>query len=324
MAPQAIMRKERMEDIYDIKEELGRGHFAVVKKCVCKSSNDDVAGKFIKVKKTRASRQGAERAIIEREAEILQMINCDKVMKLYDVFDLGSEIVLVMELLTGGELFDKLCEEDYLTEEQACDYTKQVVQGMAYLHSKNIMHLDIKPENIVLKSPDSTEIKLVDFGLAQLWSPDKEIKEMMGTAEFVAPEIVNYEKIGLCTDMWAVGVLAYILLSGESPFLGDDNQETFQNIAKADYEFDEEIFEDISEDAIDFVKGLLIKNPGKRTTAQDCLSHEWIKPKTNKFQMVRVIIKTTRLKAFVARRKWQESLKKMKAISAFQSAFNKD
>lgn len=320
MAPQAnLFRNERLESVYDIKEELGRGHFAVVKKCKCIETNTECAAKFITVKKSRVSRCGASRDIIKREVEILQSIDCDKVMQLYDVFDLGTEIVLVMELLNGGELFEKLCEEDYLTEAQACGYMKQVVQAMDYLHKNNIMHLDIKPENIVLKSADSPEIKLVDFGLAQVWSPDKEIKEMMGTAEFVAPEIINYEMIGLYTDMWAVGVLAYILLSGESPFLGDTNQETYENICQVQYDIEEdEYFDEISDDAKNFVRELLVKQPSKRITAKDCLTHPWIKPKVNRFEAISVIIKTKRLKAFVARRKWQETMKKMKAVSAFQ------
>lgn len=317
MGPNQQVSKETLEDIYDVETELGRGQFAVVKKCLSKENNNYVAAKFIQIKKTKASRKGLSREMIEREAGILKMIDHRKIIKLHDVFDLGTEMVLVLELLCGGELFEVLCEEDYLTETKACGYMKQVLEAMVYLHDKNIMHLDIKPENIVLKSKDSTEIKLVDFGLAQVAKPGQEIKEIMGTAEFVAPEIINYETIGFYTDMWAVGVLGFILLSGDSPFLGDDSQETFANICKADYDFEDEYWDELSDDAKQFIEKLLIVTPRKRNTAKVCMEHQWIKLMSTSSTEKDTVIQTTRLKAYVAKRRWQESKLKMKALAAF-------
>ncbi|XP_066919547.1 uncharacterized protein [Clytia hemisphaerica] len=310
--------EEKLEDVYDIKEELGRGQFAVVKRCLSKDTSEAVAAKFVKVKRTKSSRNGLDRKLIEREAGILNSLQHEKVLKLFNVFDLGAEMCLVLELLSGGELFDKISEQEYLTEVEAACYMKQVLQGIDYLHKNNIVHLDIKPENIVLKEKYGTDIKLVDFGLAQIVKPGDEIREMMGTPEFVAPEVINYDCIGLYTDMWAIGVLAYILLSGCSPFLGDDNQETYDNICRVDYHFDEEYFDTISEDAKLFVQELLIKNPKKRNTADDCLDHPWIRSMAQfRSREDSSIIQTARFKAFVARRRWQQSFQKMKAITRF-------
>ncbi|XP_057305581.1 5'-AMP-activated serine/threonine-protein kinase catalytic subunit alpha-like isoform X1 [Hydractinia symbiolongicarpus] len=317
-------RKEKIENFYDIKEELGRGQFAVVKKCISKETNEEVAAKFIKLKRTRTSKAGLSREMIEREASILNLLSHDKVIKLYDVFDLGPEIVLVLELLSGGELFDKICELEYLTELDACCYMKQVLEAIEHLHDSSIVHLDIKPENIVLKSSDKTDIKLVDFGLAQKLEPGKDLREMMGTPEFVAPEVINYETIGFYTDMWAIGVLAYILLSGCSPFLGDDNQETYANIVEVDYHFDEEYFDKISDDAKLFVSELLIKRPSKRSTVKDCLTHPWLLTISGpRKRQDSSIIATGRFKAFVARRRWQQSFQKLNAITRFSKFLRK-
>lgn len=317
-------RKEKIENFYDIKEELGRGQFAVVKKCISKETNEEVAAKFIKLKRTRTSKAGLSREMIEREASILNLLSHDKVIKLYDVFDLGPEMVLVLELLSGGELFDKICELEYLTELDACCYMKQVLEAIEHLHDSSIVHLDIKPENIVLKSSDKTDIKLVDFGLAQKLEPGKDLREMMGTPEFVAPEVINYESIGFYTDMWAIGVLAYILLSGCSPFLGDDNQETYANIVEVDYHFDEEYFDKISDDAKLFVSELLIKKPSKRSTVKDCLTHPWLLTISGpRKRQDSSLIATGRFKAFVARRRWQQSFQKLNAITRFSKFLRK-
>ncbi|XDV46789.1 hypothetical protein PO909_016626 [Leuciscus waleckii] len=154
---------------------------------------------------------------------------------------------------------------------------RQILEGVAFLHRRNVVHLDLKPQNILLTSESPLgHIKVVDFGLSRLVSSSHEIREIMGTPEYVAPEVLNYEPISTATDMWSIGVLVYVMLTGISPFLGDDKQETFLNISQINVSYTEEEFETLDESAIGFIKSLLIKEPESRATAEDCLKHQWL------------------------------------------------
>ncbi|XP_051484216.1 death-associated protein kinase 2 isoform X2 [Apus apus] len=197
-----------------------------------------------------------------------------KQQKVEDVYEIGEELGRV----SGGELFDFLAQKESLSEEEATRFIKQILDGVNYLHSKKIAHFDLKPENIMLldKNIPIPHIKLIDFGLAHKIEDGVEFKNIFGTPEFVAPEIVNYEPLGLAADMWSIGVITYILLSGASPFLGETKQETLANITAVNYEFDEEFFSNTSDLAKDFIRKLLVKDTRKRLTIQEALSHPWI------------------------------------------------
>uniref|UniRef100_H2YD11 non-specific serine/threonine protein kinase n=1 Tax=Ciona savignyi TaxID=51511 RepID=H2YD11_CIOSA len=272
-------RQDNVEDFYDITEEIGSGQFAVVRKCVEKATNKVFAAKFIKKRRARSSRRGVTKEDIEREVNILSNVEHDNILNLYEVFESNSEVVLVLEMVAGGELFDFLAERECLSEAEAIVFLNQILSGMDYLHDRNIAHFDLKPENIMLynKCEDPHRIKLIDFGLAHQIEPGKEYKNMHGTPEFVAPEIIAFESIGLPADCWSIGVITYILLSGCSPFLGDDKSETFENITRVDYDFDDEYFDGTSDLAKDFIQQFLIRDPRKRLTVKDSLSHPWIK-----------------------------------------------
>lgn len=142
------------------------------------------------------------------------------------------------------------------------NYIRQICEGLRYMHENNIVHLDIKPENVMFSSKRSNDIKLIDFGLATTLNPKESVKVTTGTAEFAAPEIVKQDCVGFYTDMWAVGVLSYVLLSGLSPFGGETDQETLKNVVAADWNFDAEGFRSVSDEAKDFIKRLLIREPG--------------------------------------------------------------
>nr|XP_033812863.1 death-associated protein kinase 3 [Geotrypetes seraphini]XP_033812864.1 death-associated protein kinase 3 [Geotrypetes seraphini]XP_033812866.1 death-associated protein kinase 3 [Geotrypetes seraphini] len=272
-------KQGNVEEHYDMGEELGSGQFAIVRKCREKRTNVEYAAKFIKKRRLSSSRRGVSREEIEREVDILREIQHPNIITLHDIFENKTDVVLILELVSGGELFDFLAEKESLTEEEATQFLKQILDGVQYLHSKRIAHFDLKPENIMLldKNSPSPRIKLIDFGIAHKIEAGNEFKNIFGTPEFVAPEIVNYEPLGLEADMWSIGVITYILLSGASPFLGETKQETLTNISGVNYDFDEEYFSNTSELAKDFIRRLLVKDPKKRMTIDQSLEHSWIK-----------------------------------------------
>ncbi|XP_059419391.1 death-associated protein kinase 3-like [Carassius carassius] len=304
----AGFRQEDVELYYEMGEELGNGQFAIVRKCKEKSTGTEYAAKFIKKRRLSSSRRGVSREEIEREVNILREIQHSNIVTLHDIFENKTDVVLILELVSGGELFDFLAEKESLTEEEATQFLKQILDGVHYLHSKRIAHFDLKPENIMLldKNVLNPRIKLIDFGIAHQIKDGNEFKNIFGTPEFVAPEIVNYEPLGLEADMWSIGVITYILLSGASPFLGETKQETLTNISAVNYDFDEEYFSNTSELAKDFIRRLLVKDPKKRMTIEDSLQHPWIKvikrrnvrPEECERKTERRRLKTTRLKEY--------------------------
>ncbi|XP_059950571.1 death-associated protein kinase 3 isoform X1 [Mesoplodon densirostris] len=291
----STFRQEDVEDHYEMGEELGSGQFAIVRKCRQKGTGKEYAAKFIKKRRLSSSRRGVSREEIEREVNILREIRHPNIITLHDIFENKTDVVLILELVSGGELFDFLAEKESLTEDEATQFLKQILDGVHYLHSKRIAHFDLKPENIMLldKNVPNPRIKLIDFGIAHKIEAGNEFKNIFGTPEFVAPEIVNYEPLGLEADMWSIGVITYILLSGASPFLGETKQETLTNISAVNYDFDEEYFSNTSELAKDFIRRLLVKDPKKksnsagsmepsftqrrRMTIAQSLEHSWIK-----------------------------------------------
>ncbi|XP_059159950.1 death-associated protein kinase 1-like isoform X2 [Physella acuta] len=303
-------KKESLEENYEIGEDIGSGHFAVVRKVTNKKTNHAYAAKYIR-KRRGGGRKGAKMEDIHKEINILRQLNHKNIISLYDVYETNQEVILILELVTGGELFDYISEKDHLGEEEASAFIAQILHGVKHLHDNNIAHLDLKPENIMLLSRSSHSIKLIDFGLAQKITEKDDIRALMGTAEFVAPEVVSYDSLSLATDMWSIGVITYILLSGASPFLGDDQQETYHNITAVNYQFDKEYFANTSELAKDFIRKLFVKNPRKRATVDECLNHPWIKPKEKIEAMERksAVININNFKAFMARKRWKQSMR---------------
>ncbi|XP_054286268.1 death-associated protein kinase 1-like [Macrosteles quadrilineatus] len=264
------------EESYDVFEELGKGHFAVVKRCVHKSSGNQFAGKFIRKKRVC---RGVPMEDIQREIDTLMQLNHSNVIRLHEVIDTGQTVILLLELVSGGELFDFVTEHQHLSESQTIHITRQILEAVQHMHSLHIAHLDLKPENILLMEKTSLPtIKVIDFGLSQKLDSVSEIKTVFGTPEFVAPEVVNFETLSLATDMWAIGVITYILLSGLSPFLGEDKQQTYTNVSTGSYTFEHKAFSEISSLAKDFIAKLLKKSPRERNTVVQCLKHHWIQP----------------------------------------------
>ncbi|XP_069481814.1 death-associated protein kinase 1 [Ambystoma mexicanum] len=320
-----VFRQENVEDYYEIGEELGSGHSAVVRKCLEKSTGVQYAAKFIKKRRTKSSRRGVTREDIDREVSILKEIKHPNVITLHEVYENKADVILILELVAGGELFDFLAEKESLTEEEGTEFLKQILNGVHYLHNLNIAHFDLKPENIMLldRSTPKPRIKIIDFGLAHKIDSGTEFKNIFGTAEFVAPEIVNYEPLGLDVDMWSIGVITYILLSGASPFLGESKQETLANVSAVNYEFDDEFFSSTSNLAKDFIRRLLVKDPKRRMTIEESLTHPWIKPKDTQQALSRKAsaVNMEKFKKFAARRKWKQSVRLISLCQRLSRSF---
>ncbi|CAH8496322.1 unnamed protein product [Schistosoma turkestanicum] len=225
---------------------------------------------------------GSSVSDIDREAFILANLQHENIVNLHEVFYQEDSVVLILDLVTGGELFARVADCERLSEEEASNFVQQILLGVQHMHGLGIVHLDLKPENIMIEDLASRKIKIIDFGLARVLNPNESFQDMAGTPEFCAPEIVNYDPITFATDMWAVGVLTYILLTGISPFAGDTQLETFQNILDCIVDYSREEIQNVSDLAKDFIQKLLVKNPRKRSSVNDCLQHPWIKPKDNK------------------------------------------
>ncbi|KAK7939930.1 hypothetical protein WMY93_003256 [Mugilogobius chulae] len=264
---------------YDlVGKELGRGKFAVVKKCIEKSTGKQYAAKFLRL---RRKGQDCRKDILNEIAVLESAKSNPYVVGLHEVYETSHDIVLVLECAAGGEIFDQCVadSDEAFTEVDVIRLVKQILNGVAFLHRNDVVHLDLKPQNILLTSARPLgDIRIVDFGLSRRMDSITEVREILGTPEYVAPEILNYEPISTATDMWSIGVLIYIMLTGESPFLGDTKQETFLNISQINVDYSEETFEGISPLAVDFIKTLLVKNPRVRATADECLTHPWLSP----------------------------------------------
>lgn len=212
------------------------------------------------------------------EIKIMNTLRHSNLVQLYDVVEEHNiGICLIMEHLAGGELLQRISSDDYEpTEMDILIYMKQICEAIKYIHSNQIIHLDLKPENIMCVDLWSNHIKIIDFGLARIYDPDKETQVMLGTAEFTAPEVLTYEPISYATDMWSIGVILYILFSGFSPFLGDTEEETVNNIMENDPEYPEDLFSCVSQDGLDFVQQLIVDEPEDRMSAKSCIRHPWM------------------------------------------------
>ncbi|XP_006888811.1 PREDICTED: myosin light chain kinase family member 4 [Elephantulus edwardii] len=252
-------------------EVLGGGRFGQVHKCEEKVTGLKLAAKIIK---TKGSKDKDE---VKNEISVMNQLDHVNLIQLYDAFESKNDMVLVMEYVNGGELFDRIIDENYnLTELDTILFIKQICEGIKYMHQMYILHLDLKPENILCVNQDTKQIKIIDFGLARRYKPREKLRVNFGTPEFLAPEVVNYDFVSFPTDMWSVGVITYMLLSGLSPFLGDNDAETLNNILACRWDLEDEEFQDISEEAREFISKLLIKEKSWRISASEALKHPWL------------------------------------------------
>ncbi|KAK1163561.1 myosin light chain kinase 3-like isoform X1 [Acipenser oxyrinchus oxyrinchus] len=282
-------------------ELLGGGRFGQVHKCAELSSGLMLAAKIIQVKGSK------DRDEVKNEIGVMNQLNHVNLIQLYDAFESKNNLTLIMEYIGGGELFDRIIDNYQLTELDAIVFTKQICEGVQYLHQQYILHLDLKPENILCVNRTGNQIKIIDFGLARRYRPRDKLKVNFGTPEFLAPEVVNYDFVSFPTDMWSVGVITYMLLSGMSPFLGDNDTDTMNNILHGNCEFDSDSFENVSAEAKDFISRLLVSEKCSRMSATGCLKHDWLNNLAEKAKRCQVLLKSQiRLQSYLAHRQWKK------------------
>ncbi|MEQ2291664.1 hypothetical protein AMECASPLE_015270, partial [Ameca splendens] len=302
----------KVKEMYDVEERLGTGKFGQVFKLVEKATKKVWAGKFIKAYSAK------EKENVRQEINIMNSLHHPKLVQCVDAFEGKSDIVMVLEMISGGELFERIIDEDFeLTEREVIKYMLQIIDGVNFIHKQGIVHLDLKPENIMCVNKTGSKIKLIDFGLARRLENAGTLKVLFGTPEFVAPEVINYEAISYPTDMWSIGVICYILLSGLSPFMGDNDNETLANVTSATWDFEDEAFDEISENAKDFITNLLKKDMKARLTCPQCFEHPWLKQDTNTMKTTK--LSKERMKKYILRRKWQKTGHAVRAIGRLSS-----
>uniref|UniRef100_A0A087YBY1 Myosin light chain kinase family member 4 n=1 Tax=Poecilia formosa TaxID=48698 RepID=A0A087YBY1_POEFO len=266
-------KPNQIRNFYTInwQEVLGGGRFGQVHKCVENSSGLTLAAKVIK------ARSQKEKDMVKNEIQVMNNLDHANLIQLYAAYESRNDIILVLEYVGGGELFDRIIDENYtLMELDAVVFIRQICEGLQHMHKMSILHLDLKPENILCVSRVTNKIKIIDFGLARVYKPREKLKVNFGTPEFLAPEVVNYDFVSFNTDMWSLGVITYMLLSGLCPFLGDDDNQTLNNILACQWNFEEQEFADTSVEAKDFITRLLVMNKTWRMGACEALRHPWL------------------------------------------------
>ncbi|XP_004511959.1 CDPK-related kinase 5-like isoform X2 [Cicer arietinum] len=264
---------------YDVGDEVGRGHFGYT--CEAKLKKGDLKGQQVAVKVIPKAKMTTAIAIedVRREVKILRALNGHKnVVRFYEAYEDHDNVYIVMELCEGGELLDRILSRGgKYTEEDAKAILRQILNAAAFCHLQGVVHRDLKPENFLFASKDeNSELKAIDFGLSDFVKLDEKLNDIVGSAYYVAPEVLH-RAYSTEADVWSIGVIAYILLCGSRPFWARTESGIFRTVLKADPSFDEPPWPSLSDEARDFVKRLLNKDPRKRMSAAQALSHPWIK-----------------------------------------------
>ncbi|XP_065607084.1 striated muscle preferentially expressed protein kinase isoform X2 [Cyrtonyx montezumae] len=294
MEEDALHKARRLTDYYDVHEEIGRGAFSYLRRVTEKSSRLDFAAKFVPGR-TKAKQSA------RRELHILSQLDHERIVFFHDAFEKKNAVIMVMELCAEDELLDRMARKPSVCESEVRSYMRQILEGICYLHQHRVLHLDIKPENLLMADSSSEQVRICDFGNAQELMPDEPQYCKYGTPEFVGPEIVNQSPVSSVTDVWPVGVIAYLCLTGISPFVGENDKTTLMNIRNYNVAFEERMFQGLTREAKGFVIKVLV-NDRLRPTAEQTLEHPWFKTLAKG-----KVISTDHLKLFLSRRKWQRS-----------------
>uniref|UniRef100_A0AAQ5XJQ1 non-specific serine/threonine protein kinase n=1 Tax=Amphiprion ocellaris TaxID=80972 RepID=A0AAQ5XJQ1_AMPOC len=250
--------------------------------------------------------EGKENSI-ENEIAVLHKLKHTNIVSLEDIFESKSHLYLVMQLVSGGELFDRIIEKGFYTEKDASKLIQQILDAVKYLHDMGIVHRDLKPENLLYYSmEEDSKIMISDFGLSKIEGSGSVMSTACGTPGYVAPEVLAQKPYSKAVDCWSIGVIAYILLCGYPPFYDENDAKLFEQILKAEYEFDSPYWDDISDSAKDFIVHLMEKDPNIRYTCEQALQHPWIAGDTALDKNIHESV-SAQIKKNFAKSKWRQA-----------------
>uniref|UniRef100_A0A8C1PNS2 calcium/calmodulin-dependent protein kinase n=1 Tax=Cyprinus carpio TaxID=7962 RepID=A0A8C1PNS2_CYPCA len=291
----------RFTDEYQLYEELGKGAFSVVRRCMKISTGQEYAAKIINTKKLSAR----DHQKLEREARICRLLKHPNIVRLHESISEEGVHYLIFDLVTGGELFEDIVAREYYSEADASHCIQQILESVNHCHLNGIVHRDLKPENLLLASKlKGAAVKLADFGLAIEVQGDQQAWfGFAGTPGYLSPEVLRKEPYGKPVDMWACGVILYILLVGYPPFWDEDQHRLYQQIKAGAYDFPSPEWDTVTPEAKDLINKMLTINPAKRITAAEALKHPWICQRSTVASMMHRQETVECLKKFNARRK---------------------
>ncbi|XP_046455391.1 calcium/calmodulin-dependent protein kinase type II alpha chain isoform X9 [Daphnia pulex] len=297
----ALNATTRFSDNYELKEELGKGAFSIVRRCVQKSTGLEFAAKIINTKKLSAR----DFQKLEREARICRKLQHPNIVRLHDSIQEESFHYLVFDLVTGGELFEDIVAREFYSEADASHCIQQILESVNHCHQNGVVHRDLKPENLLLASKaKGAAVKLADFGLAiEVQGEQQAWFGFAGTPGYLSPEVLKKEPYGKPVDIWACGVILYILLVGYPPFWDEDQHRLYAQIKAGAYDYPSPEWDTVTPEAKNLINQMLTVNPAKRITAAEALKHPWICQRERVASVVHRQETVDCLKKFNARRK---------------------
>ncbi|XP_059620803.1 calcium/calmodulin-dependent protein kinase type 1-like [Phlebotomus argentipes] len=299
-----------IEDKYVLKELLGKGAFSEVRVAEAR----DGSGRLVAVKIIDKKELKGKEDSLENEIRVLRRFSANQgsglthpnIVQLLETYEDKVKVYLVMELVTGGELFDRIVEKGSYTEKDASGLIKQVLEAVQYMHEQGVVHRDLKPENLLYHSPaDDSKIMISDFGLSKLEESGVMVTAC-GTPGYVAPEVLAQKPYGKPVDLWSIGVISYILLCGYPPFYDENDANLFAQILKGDFEFESPYWDEIGESAKEFIRHLMCVDVEKRYTCKQALAHPWISGNTASSRNIHDTV-AEQLKKNFAKSRWKQA-----------------
>ncbi|XP_056290856.1 calcium/calmodulin-dependent protein kinase type II subunit gamma isoform X6 [Pseudoliparis swirei] len=296
-----IVISTRFTDEYQLYEELGKGAFSIVRRCVKKSTGQEYAAKIINTKKLSAR----DHQKLDREARICRLLKHPNIVRLHDSISEEGFHYLVFDLITGGELFEDIVAREYYSEADASHCINQILESISHIHQHDIVHRDLKPENLLLASKmKGAAVKLADFGLAiEVQVEQQAWFGFAGTPGYLSPEVLRKDPYGKPVDIWACGVILYILLVGYPPFWDEDQHKLYQQIKAGAYDFPSPEWDTVTPEAKNLINQMLTINPAKRITADQAIKHPWVCQRSTVASMMHRQETVECLRKFNARRK---------------------
>lgn len=267
----AGIKAENPEKYYEFGDEIGRGKFSVVKYCTSKKDGSKYAAKIIKF-----DSESLKFAIREYDVMSNDKMKYERLVQMHEAYLVRKYLIIIMDLHDGKTLLDFVANKHSLSEEDIASYITQLLETLQHMHTNNVLHLDIRPTNIRMTS--ARDLKLLDYNSARVISNKKagEVVDVIGDTEFCAPEMLSFDPVSPQSDMWSLGVICYILLSGISPFFYEDEDQVLLAVQKVKWSFDDDAFESVTSEAQDFIKKLFLRAPEMRMTAGQALDHKWL------------------------------------------------